>query len=71
MKEADDNLGIFSRFLRASRGPFHDGNQRVFDAALASFYEPEDVAVSAMKKLIAGSSDRVQTVDQGQPPIDD
>ena len=71
VKEADENLGVISRVLRASGVRFVDDNQpRNFDAALGDiFYEPEHVAVRALKKLIAGSHDRVQVVNKRGLPM--
>ena len=72
-KDFDENLGVISRFLRASRAYVFDNGdpQRVSRAALGLFVLPEHVAVRTMKKLIAVSDEGVQAVDRRGLPIHD
>ena len=68
-KEAEGNLLILSKFLRAAAAKRQGGDEtsaenRAFEGALLLIYGGEDSAVEAMEKLIAGSDEKVPTVDQ-------
>lgn len=68
-KDAKDNLLILSKFLRAAAAKRQGGDEtsaenRAFEGALLLVYGGEAGAVAAMESLIAGSEDKVPTVDQ-------
>ena len=68
-KEAKDNLLVLSKFLRAAAAKRQGGDEtspenRAFEGALLLVYGGEVGAVVAMESLIAGSEDKVPTVDQ-------
>ncbi len=68
-KDAKDELLILSKFLRAAAARRQGGDEtsaknRAFEGALLLIYGGEASAVVAMESLIAGSSDKVSTVDQ-------
>ena len=67
-KEAKDNLLVLSKFLRAAAAKRQGGDEtsaenRAFEGALLLVYGGEVAAVEAMESLIAGSEDKVPTVD--------
>lgn len=67
-QEAKDNLLILSKFLRAAAAKRQAGDEtsaenRAFEGALLLVYGGEASAVEAMEHLIAGSDERVPTVD--------
>ncbi|MCJ1463025.1 hypothetical protein MMC07_001629 [Pseudocyphellaria aurata] len=67
-KEAKENLLVLSKFLRAAAAKRQGGDEtsdenRAFEGALLLIYGGESGAVEAMEKLIAGSDDKVPTVD--------
>ena len=68
-KEAKDNLLVLSKFLRAAAAKRQGGDEtspenRAFEGALLLVYGGEVGAVVAMESLIAGSEEKVPTVDQ-------
>ncbi|KAL8640377.1 MAG: hypothetical protein Q9228_002691 [Teloschistes exilis] len=68
-KEAKDNLLVLSKFLRAAAAKRQGGDEtspenRAFEGALLLVYGGEAGAVAAMESLIAGSDEKVPTVDQ-------
>ena len=68
-KEAQDSLLVLSKFLRAAAAKRQGGDEtspenRAFEGALLLVYGGEAGAVVAMQSLIAGSEDKVPTVDQ-------
>ena len=68
-KEAKDNLLVLSKFLRAAAAKRQGGDEtspenRAFEGALLLVYGGEVGAVVAMESLIAGSDEKVPTVDQ-------
>lgn len=68
-KEAKENLLVLSKFLRAAAAKRQGGDEtsaenRAFEGALLLIYGGETSAVEAMEKLIAGSDEKVPTVDQ-------
>lgn len=68
-KDAKDKLLILSKFLRAAAAKRQGGDEtsaenRAFEGALLLVYGGEASAVVAMENLIAGSEDKVSTVDQ-------
>lgn len=68
-KEAKDNLLALSKFLRAAAAKRQGGDEtspenRAFEGALLLVYGGEVGAVVAMESLIAGSDEKVPTVDQ-------
>lgn len=68
-KEANENLLVLSKFLRAAAAKRQGGDEtsaenRAFEGALLLIYGGEVSAVEAMDKLIAGSDEKVPTVDQ-------
>lgn len=68
-KEAKDNLLVLSKFLRAAAAKRQGGDEtsaenRAFEGALLLVYGGEASAVVAMESLIAGSEEKVPTVDQ-------
>lgn len=68
-KEAKENLLVLSKFLRAAAAKRQGGDEtsaenRAFEGALLLIYGGEISAVEAMEKLIAGSDEKVPTVDQ-------
>lgn len=68
-KEASENLLVLSKFLRAAAAKRQGGDEtsaenRAFEGALLLIYGGEVSAVEAMNKLIAGSDEKVPTVDQ-------
>lgn len=68
-KEAKENLLVLSKFLRAAAAKRQGGDEtspenRAFEGALLLVYGGEVGAVVAMESLIAGSDDKVPTVDQ-------
>lgn len=68
-KEAKDNLLVLSKFLRAAAAKRQGGDEtspenRAFEGALLLVYGGEIGAVVAMESLIAGSDEKVPTVDQ-------
>ena len=68
-KEAKDNLLVLSKFLRASAAKRQGCDEtspenRAFECALLLVYGGEVGAVVAMESLIAGSEEKVPTVDQ-------
>lgn len=68
-KEAKENLLVLSKFLRAAAAKRQGGDEtsaenRAFEGALLLIYGGEINAVEAMEKLIAGSDEKVPTVDQ-------
>ena len=69
LKGAKDNLLILSKFLRAAAAKRQGGDEtsaenRAFEGALLLVYGGEVGAVAAMESLIAGSEEKVPTVDQ-------
>lgn len=67
-KEAKENLLVLSKFLRAAAAKRQGGDEtsdenRAFEGALLLIYGGEGTAVEAMEKLIAGSDEKVPTVD--------
>ena len=67
--EAKENLLVLSKFLRAAAAKRQGGDEtsaenRAFEGALLLIYGGEINAVEAMEKLIAGSDEKVPTVDQ-------
>lgn len=67
--DAKDQLLILSKFLRAAAAKRQGGDEtsaenRAFEGALLLVYGGEASAVVAMESLIAGSGDKVSTVDQ-------
>ncbi|KAK4696601.1 hypothetical protein P7C71_g1352, partial [Lecanoromycetidae sp. Uapishka_2] len=67
-KEAKENLLVLSKFLRAAAAKRQGGDEtsaenRAFEGALLLVYGGEAAAVVAMESLIAGSEDKVPTVD--------
>ena len=68
-KEAKENLLVLSKFLRAAAAKRQGGDEtspenRAFEGALLLVYGGEVGAVVAMESLIAGSDEKVPTVDQ-------
>lgn len=68
-KQAKDNLLVLSKFLRAAAAKRQGGDEtsaenRAFEGALLLVYGGEVSAVVAMEQLIAGSDEKVPTVDQ-------
>ena len=68
-QESKDNLLILSKFLRAAAAKRQGGDEnsaenRAFEGALLLVYGGEAGAVVAMESLIAGSEEKVPTVDQ-------
>lgn len=68
-KEGKENLLVLSKFLRAAAAKRQGGDEtsaenRAFEGALLLIYGGEISAVEAMEKLIAGSDEKVPTVDQ-------
>lgn len=68
-KDAKENLLVLSKFLRAAAAKRQAGDEtsaenRAFEGALLLFYGGEVAAVVSMEKLIAGSDEKVPTVDQ-------
>lgn len=68
-KEAKENLLVLSKFLRAAAAKRQGGEEtspenRAFEGALLLVYGGEVGAVVAMESLIAGSGEKVLTVDQ-------
>lgn len=68
-KEAKDSLLVLSKFLRAAAAKRQGGDEtsaenRAFEGALLLVYGGEVGAVTAMESLIAGTEDKVPTVDQ-------
>ena len=68
-KEANENLLVLSKFLRAAAAKRQGGDEtsaenRAFEGALLLIYGGEVSAVEAMDKLISGSDEKVPTVDQ-------
>ena len=68
-REAKDNLLALSKFLRAAAAKRQGGDEtspenRAFEGALLLVYGGEVGAVVAMESLIAGSDEKVPTVDQ-------
>lgn len=68
-KEAKENLLVLSKFLRAAAAKRQGGDEtsaenRAFEGALLLIYGGETNAVEAMEKLIAGTDEKVPTVDQ-------
>lgn len=68
-KEAKENLLVLSKFLRAAAAKRQGGEEtspenRAFEGALLLVYGGEVGAVVAMESLIAGSDEKVSTVDQ-------
>lgn len=66
--EAKENLLVLSKFLRAAAAKRQGGDEtsaenRAFEGALLLVYGGEVAAVVAMESLIAGSEDKVPTVD--------
>ncbi|KAL9035955.1 MAG: hypothetical protein Q9214_006350, partial [Letrouitia sp. 1 TL-2023] len=69
IKEAKDNLLVLSKFLRAAAAKRQGGDEtsaenRAFEGALLLVYGGEVGAVAAMESLIAGSDEKIPTVDQ-------
>lgn len=67
-KDAKENLLTLSKFLRAAAAKRQAGDEtsaenRAFEGALLLIYGGEAAAVVAMEKLIAGSDEKVPTVD--------
>ncbi|KAL9125477.1 MAG: hypothetical protein Q9217_005330, partial [Psora testacea] len=67
-KEAKDNLLVLSKFLRAAAAKRQGGDEtspenRAFEGALLLVYGGEVGAVVAMESLIAGTEEKVPTVD--------
>lgn len=70
-KEAKDKLLVLSKFLRAAAAKRQGGDEtspenRAFEGALLLVYGGEAGAVAAMESLIAGTDEKVPTVDQVQ-----
>ena len=68
-KEVKESLLVLSKFLRAAAARRQGGDEtsaenRAFEGALLLIYGGEASAVEAMEKLIAGSDEKVPTVDQ-------
>ena len=68
-QESKDNLLVLSKFLRAAAAKRQGGDEnsaenRAFEGALLLVYGGEASAVIAMESLIAGSEEKVPTVDQ-------
>ncbi|KAI4184530.1 MAG: hypothetical protein L6R41_004681 [Letrouitia leprolyta] len=68
-KEAKEKLLVLSKFLRAAAAKRQGGDEtspenRAFEGALLLVYGGEAGAVAAMESLIAGTDDKVPTVDQ-------
>lgn len=68
-QESKNNLLVLSRFLRAAAAKRQGGDEnsaenRAFEGALLLVYGGEAGAVVAMESLIAGSEEKVPTVDQ-------
>ena len=67
-KEAKDNLLVLSKFLRAAAAKRQSGDEtsaenRAFEGALLLVYGGEASAVVAMENIIAGSDEKIPTVD--------